>query len=156
MKLILEDAWNSTTETFFLLLYIWMWLLNIRLWQERLTSGVELVGDEDVARALLAACRGALEPVLSIYDQLLSNGAILPSPNLRLRLLRSVLVILREWAMSVLAHDMGTTTAGASLILGGPLSLEHTAVVKQGIQDKITSLANRLFSSFCYHSDVCA
>ncbi|KAG1334865.1 nuclear pore complex protein NUP155 [Cocos nucifera] len=110
---------------------------------ERLTSGVELVGDEDVARALLAACRGAPEPVLSVYDQLLSNGAILPSPNLRLRLLRSVLVILREWAMSVLAHNMGTTTAGASLIFGGTLSLEHTAVVKQGIRDKITSLANR-------------
>ncbi|KAK6931637.1 hypothetical protein RJ641_003430 [Dillenia turbinata] len=56
---------------------------------ERLVSGAEAVGDEDVARALLAACRGAIQPVLNAYDQLLSNGAILPSPNLRLRLLRS-------------------------------------------------------------------
>lgn len=110
---------------------------------ERLTTGIELVGDEDVARALLAACRGAPEPVLSIYDQLLSNGAIVPSPILRLRLLRSVLVILREWAMSVLAHNMGTTTTGASLIFRGALSLEQTAVINQGIRDKITSLANR-------------
>ena len=36
-------------------------------------------------------------------DQLLSNGAILPSPKLKLRLLRSVLVVLREWEMSVFA-----------------------------------------------------
>ncbi|OVA15735.1 Nucleoporin [Macleaya cordata] len=68
---------------------------------ERSVSGAELVGDEDVARALLAACRGAAEPVMNTYDQLLSNGAILPSPRLRLRLLRSVLVVLREWAMSL-------------------------------------------------------
>ena len=36
-------------------------------------------------------------------DQLLSNGAILPSPKLKLRLLRSVLVVLCEWEMSVFA-----------------------------------------------------
>lgn len=48
---------------------------------ERLVSRVETVGDDDVARALLAACKGAIEPVLNTYDQLLSNGAILPSPN---------------------------------------------------------------------------
>ena len=57
------------------------------LWQERSESGVESVGDEDVPRALLAACKGATEPVLNTYDQLLSNGAILPSPKLKLRLL---------------------------------------------------------------------
>ncbi|KAF7123831.1 hypothetical protein RHSIM_Rhsim12G0118300 [Rhododendron simsii] len=34
----------------------------------------------DVARALLAASKGAIEPVLNTYDRLLSNGAILPSP----------------------------------------------------------------------------
>ncbi|XP_043808453.1 nuclear pore complex protein NUP155 isoform X2 [Manihot esculenta] len=110
---------------------------------ERLESGVESVGDEDVARALLAACKGATEPVLNAYDQLLSNGAILPSPNLRLRLLRSVLVVLREWAMSVFAQRMGTTTSGASLILGGTFSQEQTTVINQGIRDKITSAANR-------------
>ncbi|EEF36426.1 protein with unknown function [Ricinus communis] len=110
---------------------------------ERLESGAEPVGDEDVARALLAACKGATEPVLNAYDQLLSNGAILPSPNLRLRLLQSLLVVLREWAMSVLAQRMGTTTSGASLILGGTFSQEQTTVINQGIRDKITSAANR-------------
>ncbi|KAJ6689532.1 hypothetical protein OIU85_005897 [Salix viminalis] len=110
---------------------------------ERLESGVETVGDEDIARALLAACKGAIEPVLNTYDQLLSNGAILPPPNLRLRFMRSVLVVLREWAMSVFAQRMGTSTAGASLILGGSFSAEQTAVINQGIRDKITSAANR-------------
>ncbi|KAB1205824.1 hypothetical protein CJ030_MR7G027991 [Morella rubra] len=110
---------------------------------ERSESGVESVGDEDVARALLAACKGATEPVLNTYDQLLSNGAILPSPKLRLRLLRSVLVVLREWAMSVFAQRIGTSATGASLILGGTFSLEQTAVINQGVRDKITSAANR-------------
>ncbi|KAF3432114.1 hypothetical protein FNV43_RR26853 [Rhamnella rubrinervis] len=110
---------------------------------ERLESGVESVGDEDVARALLAACKGATEPVLNTYDQLLSSGVILPSANLRLRLLRSVLVVLREWAMSVFAHRMGTSTTGASLILGGTFSLDQMTVINQGVRDKITSAANR-------------
>ncbi|XP_052204518.1 nuclear pore complex protein NUP155 [Diospyros lotus] len=110
---------------------------------ERLVSGVESVGDEDVPMALLAACKGAVEPVLNTYDQLLSNGGILPSPNLRLRLLRSVLVVLREWAMSVFAQRMNTSTTGASLILGGTFSLEQTTVFNQGVRDKITSAANR-------------
>lgn len=94
-------------------------------------------------RALLTACKGATEPVLNTYEQLLSNGAILPSPNLRLRLLRSVLVVLREWAMSVLAQRMGTSATGASLILGGAFPSEQTTVVNQGVRDKITSAANR-------------
>ncbi|KAI4313702.1 hypothetical protein L6164_026659 [Bauhinia variegata] len=109
---------------------------------ERLNSGIESAGDEDVARALLSACKGASEPVLNAYDQLLSSGAILPSPNLRLRILRSVQVVLREWAMSVFAQRMGTTATGASLILGGGFSLERT-IVNQSIRDKITSAANR-------------
>lgn len=106
------------------------------------------MGDEDVAGALLTACKGAQEPVLSIYDQLLSNRAVLPSPALRLRLLRSVLGILREWAKSALAYRMGTTTAGASIIFSGTLALEHTTVINQGIRDKITTAANRSISSF--------
>ena len=106
-------------------------------------SGLESVGDEDVARALLAACKCAAEPVLNTYDQLLSNGAILPSPTLRLRLLRSVLVVLREWAMSVFAQRMSTSATGASLLLGGTFSPEQTTVLNQGIRDKITSAANR-------------
>lgn len=114
-------------------------------------SGTESVGDEDVARGLLAACKGAAEPALNTYDQLLSNGAILSSPNLRLRLLQSVLVVLREWAMSVFAQRMGTTAAGASLILGGTFSPEQTMVLNQGIRDKITSAANRsIFSCSIY------
>ncbi|CAN1151512.1 Nuclear pore complex protein NUP155 [Linum perenne] len=110
---------------------------------ERAESGLEIVGDEDVPRGLIAACKGATEPVLNAYDQLLSNGAILPSPNLRLRLLRSVLVVLRECAMSAFAERMGTSSTGASLILGGTFSLEQTAVFNQGMRDKITSAANR-------------
>ncbi|XP_058108326.1 nuclear pore complex protein NUP155 [Magnolia sinica] len=110
---------------------------------ERFVSGAELVGDEDVARALLAACKGAAEPVLSVYDKLLTNGAIFPSLKLRLRLLRSVLVVLREWAMSLLAQKMGTSTTGASLILGGTFKLGQTSVMNQGVRDKITSAANR-------------
>lgn len=81
--------------------------------------------------------------MLNTYDQLLSSGVILPSANLRLRLLRSVLVVLREWAMSVFAHKMGTSTTGASLILGGTFSLEQMTVINQGVRDKITSFANR-------------
>ncbi|XP_077236028.1 nuclear pore complex protein NUP155-like [Tasmannia lanceolata] len=110
---------------------------------ERSVSGVELVGDEDVVRALVAACKGAAEPVSSSYNQMLSNGAILPSPNLRLRLLRSVLMVLREQAMSVLAQKMGTSATGTSLILGGTLRLGEPAVMSQGIRDKIASAANR-------------
>ncbi|XP_042463574.1 nuclear pore complex protein NUP155-like [Zingiber officinale] len=110
---------------------------------ERVTSGVEFVGDEDIARALLTACKDEPKPVLSAYDQLLSNGAILPSPNLKLRLLRSVLVVLREWVRSVFAITLGTTAAGAASILGGALSLQQKAIINQGARDKITSLANR-------------
>lgn len=113
-----------------------------------MTSGIELVGDEDVARALFAACKGSAEPVLCSYDQLL-NGAILLSSNLKLRLLRSVLVVLREWAMSVLAHKLGTTAVGASFILGGASSREQTAAIGQGVWDKISNLANRSVSLCC-------
>ncbi|XBH86278.1 hypothetical protein VPH35_073977 [Triticum aestivum] len=110
---------------------------------DRLSSGQELVGDEDVARALLGACKGQAEPVLAVYDQLLSNGAIVPSLNLKLRLLRSVLAILREWGMSVIAHKLGTTTAGASFFLDGTFSLNQTGSLQKGVRDKIISLANR-------------
>ncbi|CAN8293422.1 unnamed protein product [Cochlearia groenlandica] len=103
----------------------------------------EIVGDEDIARALLAACRGAAEPVLNAYDRLLSNAAIVPSPNLRIRLLRSVLVVLLEWAMSVLSDRMGSTPTRSSLILGGSFAHENKAVVNQGARDKIANAANR-------------
>ncbi|KAH6773918.1 nucleoporin 155 [Perilla frutescens var. frutescens] len=111
--------------------------------QDRVVSRVEPVGEEDIARALLAACKGSIEPVLNTYDQLLSNGAVLPSPTLRLRLLCSVLVVLREWAMSIFAQRMGTSAAGASLILGGPFSMGQNTFINQGVRDKITSAANR-------------
>lgn len=45
--------------------------------------------------------------------------------------------------MSVFAQRMGTSTTGASLILGGTFSMEKTAVIHQGVRDKITSAANR-------------
>jgi len=139
-------VWKLVAEIFSFGLYassLFKLMYSYIFWQERLESGVESVGDEDVARALLAACKGATEPVLNTYDQLLSNGAILPSPKFRLRLLRSVLVVLREWAMSVFAQRIGTSATGASLILGGTFSLEQTAVINQGVRDKITSAANR-------------
>ncbi|KAG2553687.1 hypothetical protein PVAP13_9KG541500 [Panicum virgatum] len=110
---------------------------------DRLSSGEELVGDDDVARALLGACKGLPEPVLAVYDQLLSNGAIKPSLNLKLRLLRSVLAILREWGMSVIAQRLGTTSAGASFFFDGTFSLSQTGTANQGARDKIISLANR-------------
>lgn len=110
---------------------------------ERSTSGLEPVGDEDIARALLIACKGAAEPVHRAYDRLLSSGAILPSPALRLRLLRSVLTVLREWTLAALAQRMGTSASGASLILGGVLTSEQTASINQGIKDKIISAATR-------------
>ncbi|RAL48081.1 hypothetical protein DM860_017872 [Cuscuta australis] len=110
---------------------------------DRVARGLETVGDEDVPRALLAACKGATEPVFNTYDQLLCSGVVLPTPNLRLRLLRSVLVVLREWAISVFAQRMDTSVAGASLILGGTLSLGQTANFSKGVRDKITSAANR-------------
>ncbi|KAI0494950.1 hypothetical protein KFK09_025096 [Dendrobium nobile] len=110
---------------------------------ERLSSGIEVVGDEEIARGLLSACRGRPEPILSVYDQLLSNGAIVPSQNLRLRLLRSVLVVLREWVMLVLADKPGTTTTGASFMFGGASALEKTSILQKGIRDKIASATNR-------------
>eukprot|EP00252_Welwitschia_mirabilis_P023299 TRINITY_DN6559_c0_g2_i1.p1 TRINITY_DN6559_c0_g2~~TRINITY_DN6559_c0_g2_i1.p1 ORF type:complete len:880 (+),score=196.36 TRINITY_DN6559_c0_g2_i1:194-2641(+) len=110
---------------------------------ERSNSGVETVGDDDVPRALLAACKGAAELVQRSYDRLLSSGAILPSVSLRVRLLRSVLTVLREWTMSALAQRMGTSAAGASIILGGLITPDHTATISQGIKDKIISAATR-------------
>ncbi|PWZ37463.1 Nuclear pore complex protein NUP155 [Zea mays] len=110
---------------------------------DRLSSGEELVGDDGVARALLGACKGLPGPVLVVYDHLLSNGAIIPSLNLKLRLLRSVLAILREWGISVIAHRLGTTSAGASFFLDGTFSLNQTGTANQGARDKIISLANR-------------
>lgn len=121
-------------------------LLNLSLfcfiYQERSTSGIESVGDEEIPRALLGSCKGAAEPVLNTYDHLLSNGAILTSPMLRLRLLRSVLVVLREWTMSIFAQTIGTSAVGASLILGTILP-DQNAGGNQGVRDKITSAANR-------------
>ncbi|KAI3816620.1 hypothetical protein L1987_16323 [Smallanthus sonchifolius] len=110
---------------------------------DRLVSGVEIVGDEDIARALLAACKESVEPVLNTYDQLLSSGAVLLSPTLKLRLLRSVLVVLGEWAGSISARQMGSSPIGASLVLRGTLPLDQRTAINHGIRDKITSAANR-------------
>ncbi|MFS7992904.1 putative nucleoporin [Helianthus anomalus] len=110
---------------------------------DRLVSGAETVGDEDVARALLAACKGSVELVLNTYDQLLTSGAVLLSPTLKLRLLRSVLVVLGEWAGSVSARRMGSSPIGASLVLRGTFSLDQRTAINHGIRDKITSAANR-------------
>ncbi|KAJ4820016.1 Nuclear pore complex protein Nup155 [Rhynchospora pubera] len=102
---------------------------------ERLTKGIELVGDEDVARALIAACGGAYEPVVAVYDKLLTNGAVVPSLNLKLRLLRSILVVLCEWA--------STLSGSTALTYSGAFWMDRTSVINQGVRDKIISLANR-------------
>lgn len=121
-----------------------------KILQERSEERIENVGDEDIARALLAACKGAAEPVLNAYDRLLSNAAVVPSPNLRIRLLRSVLVVLLEWAMSVLSDRMGSSPTRSSLILGGSFALENKAVLNQGVRDKIANAANRQVSSLSF------
>lgn len=82
--------------------------------------------------------------MLNTYDQLLSSGVTFPSPNLKLRLLRSVLVVLREWTFSVLAQRTSTSATGASLFFGGTFSYGKTATINQGVRDKIASAANRL------------
>ncbi|KAL8258280.1 hypothetical protein R6Q59_030321 [Mikania micrantha] len=110
---------------------------------DRCVAGDEIVGDEDVARALLAACKGAVELVLNAYDQLLSSGVVLLSPTLKLRLLRSVLVVLREWVVSTSARGMGSSPIGASLNIRGTFSMDHKTAISHGIRDKITSAANR-------------
>lgn len=84
--------------------------------------------------------------MLNAYDRLLSNAAIVPSPNLRIRLLRSVLVVLLEWAMSVLSDRMGQSPTRSALILGGSFAHENKAVRNQGVRDKIANAANRQVS----------
>lgn len=111
--------------------------------QERVSSGKEAVGDEDIARALVTACKDSAEPVQRTYERLLATGSALPSPLLRLRMLRSVLTVLREWALSALAQQMGNGTAGNFLVVRGVLSLEQTALISQGLKDTLTVSANR-------------
>jgi nuclear pore complex protein Nup155 len=106
--------------------------------QERLSKGIELVGDEDVARALIVACGGAYEPVVAVYDKLLTNGAVVPSLNLKLCLLRSILVVLREW--------VSTVTGSVALTYYTAFWMDRTSVINQGVRDKIISLANRFVS----------
>ena len=93
-----------------------------------------MVGDEDVPHALLAACKGDAEPVQRNYDLVLTNGAILPKPSLRLRLLRSVLTVMREWTVSVLKGQSG----GSFLHRNSEKSPSN-----QGIRDKLASTANQ-------------
>lgn len=107
--------------------------------QERVASGKEAVGDEDISRALIAACKDATEPVQRVYDHLLGTGSVLPSPLLRLRMLRSVLTVLREWSLSA----FGTTVGGTTLAFKGALSFVRTASTNQGVKDKLTTAANR-------------
>ena len=107
--------------------------------QDKMRAGTEVVGDEDIPRALLAAYKGAAEPVQRNYDRVLASGAILPKPSLRLRILRSVLTVMREWAMAVLSTGMGSGVAGGSLLFGGAAQ----ALSNQGMRDKLASTANR-------------
>lgn len=105
-------------------------------------AGTEVVGDEDIPRALLAACKGAAEPVQRNYDRVLASGAILPKPSLRLRILRSVLTVMREWANTVLSTRMGSGVSGGFLLFGGA----ELGLGNQGMRDKLASTANRCVS----------
>lgn len=98
-----------------------------------------------MARALIVACGGAYEPVVAVYDKLLTNGAVVPSLTLKLRLLRSILVVLCEWA--------STVTGSTTLTYSGAFWMDRTSVINQGVRDKIISLANRFVSGFCSYSE---
>lgn len=54
--------------------------------QEQVASEKEAVGDEDISRALIAACNDAAEPVQRVYECLLATETVVPSPLLRLRM----------------------------------------------------------------------
>ncbi|KAL3644731.1 hypothetical protein CASFOL_009911 [Castilleja foliolosa] len=97
--------------------------------------------DQALTRGGIAEACAVLKRVGShVYP---GDGAIfLPLDTLCLHLEKAAQV-LREWAMSVFAQRMGTSSAGASLILGGPYSMGQTTVLDQGVRDKITSAANR-------------
>lgn len=95
-----------------------------------------------MARALIVACGGAYEPVVAVYDKLLTNGAVVPSLNLKLRLLRSILVVLCERASSV--------TGSTALTYSGAFWMDRTSVINQGVRDKIISLANRFVSGLLF------
>lgn len=107
--------------------------------QDKMRAGTEVVGDEDIPRALLAACKGAAEPVQRSYDRVLASGAILPKPSLRLRILRSVLTVMREWANTVLSSRMGSGVSGGFVLFGGA----EVGVSNQGMRDKLATTANR-------------
>ena len=120
--------------------------------QERSKAGIELVGDEDVARSLLAACKGSAELVLHIYDQILANSTIVASPNLRLRLLRSALAVLREWAASGAAQRAGPSASLGIPLLHGKVSVSTSdQTLGQGIRDKLISATNRLDEALNFH-----
>ncbi|WOL20105.1 nuclear pore complex protein [Canna indica] len=101
---------------------------------DELELGAEPLSDNDVASSLLEACWGGHENLLNIYNQLLSNRAMLPSSKLKLRLLQSILVILSDWTMSVLALEMDATTVEAKV---------ERASITQGTCDKIITAVNR-------------
>ncbi|XP_024539269.1 nuclear pore complex protein NUP155-like [Selaginella moellendorffii] len=100
--------------------------------EERVSSSLEIVGDEDIPRALLAACHDSPEPVQRTYDQLLSSTSVLPSTALRLRLLRSALAVMREWTILVLAQRIGS--------IGGSFSGSDDS---SGVRDRLCSTVNR-------------
>ncbi|CAL5428230.1 unnamed protein product [Camellia sinensis] len=111
---------------------------------ERLVSGVESVGDDDVkgSSCCLQGCNRTCLEYLRPAVINWGNFAITKF-EIALRLLRSVLVILCERAMSVFAQRMNASTTGASLILVETFSLEQTTIFYEGVRDKITSAANR-------------
>ncbi|KAL3691956.1 hypothetical protein R1sor_005607 [Riccia sorocarpa] len=110
--------------------------------QERVALGLEVVGEEEIGRSLLQACKGAAEPVQRTYDRLLASGAILPSPPLRLQMLRSVQYVMREWAQQVLTEQNGSTLGG-NLLIGGSVSPRQTGSLNRGVKDKLCTAANR-------------
>eukprot|EP00897_Mesotaenium_endlicherianum_P003492 jgi/Mesen1/3170/ME000184S02232 len=118
---------------------------------ERLASEKEQVGYTEVPAALLAACGGgtAAEPVYRAYERLLARptGAVQVAP-MRLRLLSSVLAVLREWTQTLLALERGerVTSPGASALLriGGPDRRDALpSAATRGPRGIISSACNR-------------
>lgn len=120
------------------LVYVAEWFPNCTS-QERVSAEKEEVGAEDIPRALLAACQGAPEPVQRAYDRLLASGTMVPSPRLKLRILRSLLAVLHEWAVSVLGQRVGS----GALNLANGMEYEAGEGTCAGLKDRLSNLANR-------------
>lgn len=95
-----------------------------------------------IAATAVAACKGAPEPVLRAYDSLLQRTVgELASPPLRAQLLRSALLVLREWAEPYLSSSAAAPSA--YLAPGG-----RSAAPDAGVRGVIHDLCDRFVVDF--------